>query len=154
MIDIADYKGFYLQKGTDTVKESNAEWNILVQKFDWKMLIWKPKSYAETDWPGHNGKDAFVPDQLMFESNKIKLTFLYMGDYGTFYDKLNSFMSYLAVGGYFKIQDKFSGVGRQKVKWVDSESPTMIAHNELDGDKFTFALTFEIDDPVTNITLA
>lgn len=154
MINIADYKGFYLQKGTDAVKESNAEWNILLQKFDWGMLTWKPKKYAETDWADQDGKDVFVPQQLKFESAKIKLTFLYMGDYGTFYNKLASFMTYLSSGGYLKIQDKFSGVGRQKVRWTDSEAPTMIISNQLEGDKFTFALTFEIDDPVTNIVLA
>lgn len=154
MIDIANYKGFYLQKETGTVKESNAEWNILVQKFDWGMLIRKPKSYAETDWKDENGKDIYVPQELKFESSKIKLTFLYMGAYMTFYNKLAEFMNYLSVGGYLKIQDKFSGVGRQKVRWTDSDSPSMITHNEVDGDKFTFALTFEVDDPITNIILA
>lgn len=154
MINIADYKGFYLQKGTDTVKESNAEWNILVQKFDWGMLMLKPKPYAETDWKDQNGKDAFVPQILKFESNKIKLTFLYMGEFMTFYNKLTEFLTYLSTGGYLKIQDKFSGVGRQKVKWTDSEAPNMITQNTLEGDKFTFALTFEIDDPVTNIVLS
>lgn len=154
MINIADYKGFYLQKGTDTVKESNAEWNILVQKFDWGMLMLKPKSYAETDWKDQNGKDVFVPQQLKFESSKIKLTFLYMGEYGTFYNKLKDFLTYLSTGGYLKIQDKFSGVGRQKVRWTDSDAPAMISSSSLEGDKFTFALTFEIDDPVTNIILS
>lgn len=154
MIDIADYKGFYLQKGTDTVKESNAEWSILVQKFDWGIMMLKPKSYAETDWKDQNGKDVFVPQQLKFESAKIKLTFLYIGAYMTFYNKLTEFLTYLSSGGYLKIQDKFSGVGRQKVRWTDSESPTMISHNDSEGDRFTFALTFEIDDPVTNIVLA
>lgn len=154
MINIADYKGFYLQKGTDTVKESNAEWNILVQKFDWGMLMLKPKAYAETDWKDRNGKEVFVPQQLKFESSKIKLTFLYMGDHGTFYNKLTEFLTYLSTGGYLKIQDKFSGVGRQKVRWTDSDTPTMITSNSLEGDKFTFSLTFEIDDPITNIILA
>lgn len=154
MIDIANYKGFYLQKENDTVKESNAEWNILVQKFDWGMLIWKPKSYAETDWKDENGKDVFVPEQLKFESAKIKLTFLYIGAYGTFYNKLTDFMIYLSTGGYLKIQDKFSGIGRQKVRWTDSDTPGMVAHSDRKGDIFTFSLTFTIDDPVTNITLA
>lgn len=154
MINIADYKGFYLQKGNDTVKESNAEWNILVQKFDWKMGILKPKPYSETNWPDKNGKDAFIPNELTFESNKIKLTFLYMGSFGTFYTKLTEFQTYLKMGGSFKMYDKFSGIGRQNIKWVDSDAPTMISSNSLEGDKFTFALTFEVDDPVTNIILA
>lgn len=154
MINIADYKGFYLQKGTDTVKESNAEWNILVQKFDWGMLMLKPKAYAETDNKDQHGKYVFVPNQLKFESNKIKLTFLYMGEFMTFYNKLTEFLTYLSTGGYLKIQDKFSGVGRQKVRWTDSEAPNMITQSALEGDKFTFALTFEIDDPVTNINIA
>nr|DAV89688.1 MAG TPA: hypothetical protein [Bacteriophage sp.] len=154
MINIADYKGFYLQKGTDTVKESNAEWNILVQKFDWGMLTRKPKPYAETDWKDQDGKDVFVPQQLKFVSAKIKLTFLYMGEHGTFYNKLTDFLNYLSTGGYLKIQDKFSGVGRQKVRWTDTDTPAMISSSPLEGDKFTFGLTFEIDDPVTNITLA
>lgn len=153
MINIADYKGFYLQKGTGAVKESNAEWNILIQKFDWNMLMWKPKPYAETDWKDQNGKDVYVPQELKFQSAKIKLTFLYMGAYMTFYNKLIDFMNYLSMGGDFKIQDKFSGVGRQKVIWTDSDTPTMITHDEYEGDKFTFKMTFEINDPVTDIIL-
>lgn len=153
MINIADYKGFYLQKGEEAVKESNEEWNILVQKFDWSIAVWKPKPYAETNWKDRNGKDVFVPDDLKFESSKINLTFLYIGEYGTFFNKLTDFMRYLATGGPFKIQDKFSGIGRQEVKWIDSSAPEMITHNKIEGDKFTFSLEFEIDDPVTNITL-
>lgn len=154
MIDIADYCGFYIQKGRGNVKESNAEWNILVKKIDWGMIVLKPKPYAETDFPDENGKDVFVPEQLKFQSGKIKLMFLYMGEFDTFYTNLTAFMNYLASGGPLKIQDKFVGAGRQGVRWVDSDTPEMIKHNSVEGDIFTFGLSFEIDDPVTNIALA
>lgn len=154
MINIADYKGFYLQKGTDAAKESNAEWNILVQKFDWGCMALKPKEYASTDFKDQNGKDTFVPQIIKFESGTIKLTFLYMGEYNTFYQKLVEFQTYLANGGTFKFQDKFSGVGRQKVRWTDSEAPNMISKSTGEGDVFTFGMTFIFDDPVTNIVLA
>lgn len=153
MIDIENYKGFYLQKETDAVKESNAEWNIVVQKFDWAMGIRKPKEYVSTDWRDQDGKDTFVPQQLKFKANQIKITFLYMGEFMTFWNKYTEFTDYLAGGGDFKMQETFSGIGRQKVRWTDSEAPDMITQNEKEGDKFTFALTFEIDDPVTNIVL-
>ncbi|MEF9922976.1 MAG: hypothetical protein RR854_00180 [Muribaculaceae bacterium] len=153
MIDIADYKGFYLQKGTGIVKESNAEWGIVVKKFDWSCMMLKPKEYASTDFKDQNGKYTFVPQVLKFESGKMKLTFLYIGAYNTFYQNLVAFQTYLANGGEFKFQDQFSGIGRQNVRWTDSEAPDVISKNKADGDIFTFGMTFEFDDPITDIIL-
>lgn len=147
------YKPFLIKKLKDgsTVKDST-EWGILVQSFPFKLRP-EMKEPSKRDWKDQHGDDEFTPGSPVFKSYAMEVDFLFRGNYGTGNAKIGDFIDYLTIGGEFSIYDSYTGIGRTRIRYA-SMKESAFRRREGNNDAISFSVTFKVNDPVTQITLA
>lgn len=111
------------------------------------------KEVSSRDWKDENGLDEYIPaDGLKMSPYDIDVKFGYKGDKGGANAAVNSLVTYL-MSGYVSIYDTYTGIGRQKVRFVKLNDNAELVRDD-DGDILIFSVTFKVCDPITNIKLS
>ena len=111
------------------------------------------KDISSRDWKDENGLDEYIPaDGLKMSAYEIDVKFGYKGDKLGANKAISSLLSCLTAG-YVSIYDTYTGIGRQKVRFVKLNDNAELVRDD-DGDILIFSVTFKVCDPITNIKLS
>lgn len=147
------YKPFLIQKLKDNspVRDS-LDWHIYIKSMPF-IVDGETKDAVKRSWLDEHGDDVFVPDEQMLKAYEIECEFVFKGIYESANTQIASFCQYLRNGGLFSIYDSYTKQGRTNIRYV-SRSYDAFYRREGSDDIVIFKVTLEINDPVTNITLA
>lgn len=154
---ISNYKPFYIQSDTDaTALDTATQWGM-VAKTNPHPILPKAKSPYKTSWLDEDGDDEY-DGQLFFEAQEIEVDF-YLKTYASgdtsavelLNSQLQSFFGKVT-SSQFKIYDAYTGIGRQKVRYVDYSEKSFIARD--DWARCIFTVKLKVNDPVTPMTLS
>lgn len=159
------YRDFYIKQGTIDFVENvesaassqggfyvgSEEWGAYVVELPFGIMP-DLKDLPKTEWYDRSGDDEYVPSTPVFKAYEIETTFAIKGK-GTLTDissKVRAFVHYLARAGEFAIYNDYSGVGRQKVRYVGYSDS---AQYENDGDDayIEFKVKLKVNDPITSV---
>lgn len=144
---------FQKDKAGSPVKNSLVDFNIVCVDFPFQLYP-ETKNLVSDDWPEEHGEDVFFPDKLPLKAYDLEAELCYVGNSGSAYDDIVSFLDYLrgedGNGTSLKIYNPHTKIGRQKLylKSVDDD----IFHSDVYGDIVLFSVTFRVTDPKTKIT--
>ncbi len=127
-------------------------WGIYVKHFPFNALFPELKDLPSHTWADEHGDDEYVSESPYFKSQEIEVDFVFIGNSGNAKSYISSFITFLANGGTNKIYDTYTGIGKQKVRYV-SFNNEMYRTRTNDKDIVEFSVKFKLNDPVTNITL-
>lgn len=153
--EIANYKPFYIQIGSDSVARDTAEWGLVAKTNPYPLLP-TPKEPYKNEWNDENGDDEYV-DALHYESLEFSVTF-YIKAYddgndsstSKIYRQVRSFFESIK-GGYFMTYDSYSGIGFQQVRYAGYKEESFISRSNW--SRAIFTITFKANDPTTSVTL-
>lgn len=115
------------------------------------LLYPKVKEPFKNSWYDEDGDDEYLPEIPTYESYEMTLDFVYEGATNTSNAQIKSFLDFIQ-GGYFKLYDEYTGIGRQQVRYVSIDQDATLYRREK--DVVEFSVTFKVNDPITQITLA
>lgn len=141
-------KNLYIRK-KGVVKNIKDDFGIYHKSVPY-VLFPKVKEPFKNSWYDENGDDEYLPAVPTYESYEMKIDFVYEGTLNSANNKIKDFLSFLQ-GGYFEIYDEYSGIGRQKVRYVSVDTDGYLYRREK--DVVEFSVTFKVNDPITQITL-
>ena len=142
-------------------------WGIVCKEFPFK-LCGEAKELPSHDWKDEDGTDEYVPDKLTMEAYELKVEFVYKDKKPNVVngvdlnknkgnENVKAFLNYLTgrdgSGAELMVYDTYTRIGRQHVRFVSVDEDIFWRQTE-GGDVFTFSVTFKVNDPVTDITLA
>lgn len=147
---------FKKMKDDASVVDTFNDWGIVCKSFPFK-LYGEAKELPSKDWKDEDGDDEYIPDELKIASYEVEVEFAYKGDINTANVKIKSFLDYLTgrggTGAELMVYDTYTKIGRQSVRFVSVEDD-VFWRQEDGGDVVVFVVTFKVNDPVTDITLA
>lgn len=131
-------------------------WGIVCKDFPFK-LYGEAKELPSQDWKDEDGDDEYIPSELPIASYEIDVEFVYKGTINTANVYIRAFLDYLTgrggTGAELMVYDTYTKIGRQHVRYV-SVGEDIFWRKEDCGDVVVFEVTFKVNDPVTEITLA
>ena len=146
---------FKKMKDDALVVDTLDRWGIVCKEFPFK-LYGEAKELPSHDWKDEDGEDEYVPDVIPMAAYEMEVEFVYKGDKGTANAKVGGFLSYLTghdgAGAEMMVYDTYTKIGRQRVRYVGVSEDIYWSETE-GGDVFVFAVTFKVNDPVTDIVL-
>lgn len=147
-----EYKPLLLQKIKDKspIKDS-MDWGIWIKSVPFKVFP-EIKDIPSRDWLDENGNDEFVPDEPCYKAYEMDCEFVFIGAEGTANKQIKSFLTYLAEEGQFKLYDNYTKIGRTNVRYV-KYSEDILFRQDGNNDIVVFAVTLQVNDPITDITL-
>lgn len=149
------YNGLNYTKGVAV--DLLEKFNIGCEEFPFKD---KPeaKELPKRDWPGEDGVEVYIPKQVPMKAYEVEVTFIYKGTEETMQTDLKNFINFLygrnegATGARLAIYDEHVKIGRKDVR-VLKVSNDFFYDEDWDDEKMAgFKVTFEVDDPVTEVT--
>ena len=147
---------FKKMKNDALVVDTLDSWGIVCKDFPFKMYG-EAKELPSNDWKDEDGEDEYVPSVLPIASYEMEVEFAYKGDANSANVKIRSFLDYLTGrdggGAEMMVYDTYTMIGRQHVRLV-SVSDDVFYRQESDGDVVVFAVTFKVNDPMTDIKLS
>lgn len=147
------YKPFLIKKLKEgSIVRDSAEWGILVKSFPFKLRP-EVKEPAKRDWKDQNGDDEFIPDKLVFKAYTMEVDFLFIGNSGAGNKNMGDFIDYLTAGGEFSVYDTYTKIGRTHVRYISMKEEAF-KRRDQGRDFVSFSVSFKVNDPVTQITLA
>ncbi len=149
------YDGLTYTKGV--VVDLLEKFNVGCEIFPFKVLP-EAKELPKRDFPGEDGVEVYIPDKIPMKAYEIEVVFIYKGTEATMQEDLNNFIKFLygrnsnATGGRLAIFDEHVKIGRKDVRCL-KVSNDFFYDEDWDDDKLAgFKVTFEVDDPVTEVT--
>lgn len=131
-------------------------WGIVCKEFPFK-LYGEAKELPSYDWKDMDGEDEYIPDTLPIAAYELEVEFVYKGEMNTANTNIKGFLDYLTgrdgTGAELMVYDTYTRIGRQGVRFVSVEDD-ITWRQEEGGDVVVFVVTFKVNDPVTDITLA
>lgn len=131
-------------------------WGIVCKEFPFK-LYGEAKELPSHDWKDEDGDDEYVPDELKIASYEMDVEFVYKGEMNTANTNIKDFLDYLTgrggTGAELMVYDTYTKIGRQHVRFVKVDDD-VFWRSEGNEDVVVFVVTFKVNDPVTDITLA
>lgn len=152
LVNISDYKPFYIQTDSDAEAIDTAtEWGLVAKTNPYPALP-TPKEPYTNDFQDEDGDDEYN-DELHYESFTFEVEF-YVKAYDNgntpavevLRSQMSAFFEHIR-RGEFKVYDAYTGLGRRKVRYADYEEGKFKARN--DWARLTFTVTFKVNDPVT-----
>lgn len=147
---------FKKMKNDALVVDTLDNWGIVCKDFPFKMYG-EAKELPSNDWKDEDGEDEYVPSVLPIASYEMEVEFAYKGDANSANVKICSFLDYLTgrdgSGAEMMVYDTYTMIGRQHVRFV-GVSDDVFYRQESDGDVVVFAVTFKVNDPMTDIKLS
>ena len=134
------------------------EWSVRVSDIPFQP-VGELKDLPSNDWKGESGLEEYVPAVPAVKQYDMEVTFVYKSQWGTAAEDIHDVMMWLMYGGYFSIYCEWSGVGRQKVRYLgySDDVESFPCDEEKTGasayDVVTFKVKLRVDDPVTHIVL-
>lgn len=165
------WRNFFLQRMGETegspypVCESVQTWGVWCKDIPFK-IIENVKEPAVRSWNDEHGDDEYIPaGGLYMSAYTMKVEFgckkMGMATDGTdniaavddVRERVGAFLTYLRTAGMMNMYSSYTRIGRQNVRLagVDDEATWQ---SEADGEFLVFTVTFKVNDPVTDITLA
>lgn len=139
-----------------SVVDTLDNWGIVCKDFPFK-LYGEAKELPSRDWKDEDGDDEYIPSELPIASYEIDVEFVYKGDMNTANTNIKGFLDYLTgrggTGAELMVYDTYTKIGRQRVRYVNVDED-IYWRQEYGGDVVVFVVTFKVNDPVTEITLA
>lgn len=114
------------------------------------ILFPKVKDLYKQSWHDEDGDDEYLPENPSYESYEMKVDFVYNGEANTANDKIRQFLQFLQ-GGWLTLYDEYTGIGRQKVRYVSVDDDATLYRRTK--DVVQFSVNFKVNDPATNVTL-
>lgn len=155
LVDIPDYKPFYIQTDNDTAAiDTAAEWGLTAQTNPYPSLP-TPKDPYSNDFYDEDGEDEYTTD-MHYESFTFDVGF-YVKTFDTdstlavdlLRSQMNGFFEHIRTGE-FKVYDSYTGLGRQKVRYAGYEEGEF--KSRKDWARLMFTVTFKVNDPITAMT--
>lgn len=152
------YRDIYFQKSKEssTVKAGVEDFGIWCKEFPFRTQG-EAKELAGNDWNDRDGMDEYIPEALMMKSYDIEVEFAYKGVRDSANAKIKAFLDYLTgrdgTGADLKIYDAYTRIGRQHVRYKNVDDDFTV-RNDSEGDVMIFIVTFQVNDPVTDIVLS
>ena len=149
---------FKKMKNDALVVDTLDNWGIVCKEFPFK-LYGEAKELPSHDWKDEDGEDEYVPETLPMAAYELEVEFVYKGAKDTANVKVKGFLDYLTgrdgkkEGAELMVYDTYTRIGRQHVRFVGVDED-IFWRQEEGGDVLTFTVTFKVNDPVTDITLA
>lgn len=139
-----------------SVVDTLDNWGIVCKDFPFK-LYGEAKELSSNDWKDEDGDDEYIPSELKIASYELEVEFVYKGSINTANVNIKGFLDYLTgrggTGAELMVYDTYTKIGRQSVRYV-SVDEDIFWRQEEGGDVVVFAVTFKVNDPVTDIALA
>lgn len=148
----------YFRKMNDEspVVDTLGKWGVVCKDFPFKVYG-DAKDLPKHDWKDEDGDDEYIPSVLPISSYEMEVEFAYKGAMDSANKKIKEFLDYLTgrdgTGAEFSVYDTYTRIGRQHMRFV-SVKDDIFLRSESGGDVIVFAVTFKVNDPVTDITLA
>lgn len=139
-----------LIKKDTVIKDTLADYGIYVKHVPF-ILFPKLKEPYSHSWYDEDGDDEYIPTTPRYESYNMTIDFVYKGAVNTANSNIKSFLEFL-VGGYLTIYDEYTGIGRQKIRYVEVGDDASLYRRG--NDVVEFNVTFKVNDPNTQVTLA
>lgn len=131
------------------------DWGIVCKDFPFK-LYGEAKELPSNGWKDEDGDDEYIPKELKIAAYEVDVEFAYKGDMNTANTEIRGFLDYLTgrggTGAELMVYDTYTKIGRQGVRFV-SVDDDVFYRQEDSGDVVVFAVTFKVNDPVTDIIL-
>ena len=155
---IVDYKPFkigYKVGDVENVADTLTQFGLIVKSNPYKVMPDMKEPYGN-DWKDEDGTDEYVKG-MKHKSYDIQVSFYVKAKDDTtktaaeyVRDAQKDFFDVIK-NGDLKIYDAYTGIGRQKVRYVGTSGESF---REKDGTaRLIFTVTFRVNDPVTLITL-
>ena len=149
------YKPFYIQASTDTAASDTTVWGLVAKSNPYPALPNAQEPY-KTEWKDRDGDDEHTAS-MHYKSLEFSVKF-YVKTYATATDsavkvlhsQLDSFFAKIKQGD-FKIYDAYTGIGRQRVRYVGYKEDGFVSRDNW--AKLTFEASFKCNDPITRMKL-
>lgn len=142
-----------LQKEKETTaNDSIAKWGIGCCEFPF-VLDGGSKDLATRDWPGEDGEDVFIPEELKLKPYDIEVKMTYVGPLAKSYDNLTAFRDYMTgadgLGASLCIYNSHTHIGRRGCHWLENSNP--VFNVEESEEVLQFTLKIRVSDPKTRV---
>lgn len=142
-----------LQKEKETTANDSMEkWGIGCRDFPF-VLDGGSKDLAARDWPGLDGEDVFIPEELPLKAYDLEVKMVYVGPLSKSYDSIVAFRDYLTgadgLGASIRIYNSHTRIGRRGCYWLDMSNP--VFSKEEDEEVLQFTLKIRVPDPKTKV---
>lgn len=159
---ISDYKQFFIQTESDVSAWGTDVYGLVAKSNPYPSLPEAKEPY-KNDWHDENGDDEYVASihykAFTFSVQFYVKTFNVLNGQGVvtksaeqvLREQMDSFFNKIKTGE-FKVFDSYTGLGRQKVRYVSySEDNGFVARD--DWARLIFKVTFKVNDPMTSMKL-
>lgn len=141
-------KNLYIRK-EGVVKNIKNDFGIYHKSVPFHLFP-KVKEPFKNSWHDEDGDEEYLPEQPFYESYEMKLDFVYEGTLNSANSRIKAFLLFLQ-GGEFELYDEYTGIGRQKVRYVSVDTSANLYRRER--DIVEFFVTLKVNDPITQITI-
>lgn len=150
------YQGIRIKKSKSGSETINTDaYSIWVESVPFKLIGGAKELYAN-NWHDENGLDEYVPEQIPIESYDIKIAFLYRGAVSGSSVTIKRFIDYLTgadgTGSEMSIYDPYYNIGRGKIRYKSVDDDAEVIESD-DDSLVKFSVTFQVNDPVTEVVL-
>ena len=148
--DIIDYKPFYIQTNEDSNAINTTAWGLVAKMTPFPILP-NAKTPYNNEWLDEDGDDEYTA-QMHYEAFEFEVSF-YVKTIGADAEKMlveqiEAFFSKVKDGD-FKVYDEYTGLGRQRVRYVGYKEESYKATDKW--ARAIFSVTFKVNDPITRI---
>lgn len=152
---MSGYKPFYIQASADTTATDTTAWGLVAKSNPYPVLPDAKEPY-KNDWLDENGEEEYTTT-MHYKPIEFSVKF-YVKAFATSTDsavkvlhtQIDSFFDKIK-HGEFKIYDAYTGLGRQKVRYVGYKEEEFAAKG--DYARLIFDVTFKCNDPITRMKL-
>lgn len=149
------YKPFYIQASSDTSASDTTVWGLVAKSNPYPVLP-DAKDPYKNDWLDEDGDDEYTTTMhykplefsvkfyvKAFATNSDSAVKVLHSQLDSFFDKIKH--------GEFKVYDAYTGLGRQKVRYVGYKEDEFAARSNW--ARLIFDITFKCNDPITRMKL-
>jgi len=133
----------------NTIKDVYRDFGIYTKHVPF-ILYPKAKEPYKKSWYDEDGDDEYLPATPRYEAYTMNVDFVYEGALNTANTNIKNFLDFIQ-GGYFSLYDEYTGIGRQKIRYVSVDENATLYRRDKDVVEFTVSL--KVNDPVTQITI-
>lgn len=150
------YQGIRIKKSKSGSETINTDaYSIWVESVPFKLIGGAKELYAN-NWHDENGLDEYVPEQLKIDSYDLKIAFIYRGSIEGSAVSIKRFLDYLTgadgTGAEMSIYDPYYKIGRGEIRYKSVYDDAEIIEGG-DDSLVKFSVTFQVNDPVTEVAL-
>lgn len=148
------------------------KFGVICENFPFKLYP-EPKELPKRDWLGQHGVDVYVPSTIPMKEYRLDVEFLYVGkddykagvnDTRKIREDINNFIKFLygrigsgvsgdtVQSGRLAVYNEHTKIGRKDITVNKVDPKLFLCDNSDDEAIARFVVTFDINDPVTDVT--